>query len=433
MKIALVHDWLNGMRGGEKVLEVLCDVFPDASLYALFYEPDRVSEKIRRMNPRASILQRFPAPRRHYRHYLPLYPWAIRRFDMSPYDVVISSSHCAAKGVRLGARQLHICYCHAPMRYIWEQFDAYFGGKNRWRPASLAMMLCRGPLQRWDVATARRVNHFIANSEAVAHRIARYYGREATVVYPPADTERFRILDFGFSILDCGMKNAASEANADNQNPSQRYLKLQRTRRESRKSEGTDSSIQNPKSKIQNSTNRILRTNVQESNAYFLIVAALVPYKRIELAIEAVGRTGRVLWIVGEGPERRRLERLAGPSVCFLGWVSDDELVKLYNGCRALLFPGEEDFGITAVEAQACGRPVIALRKGGVLETVLERRTGLFFDEPTVGSLCESLEIFERTVFDRHVIRAHAESFGVDRCRRELETTIRGMLEPHGI
>lgn len=365
MKLALVHDWLNGMRGGEKVLEVLCDLFPDADLYTLFYEPDRVSEKIRRMNPRASALQRFPRPQRYYRHYLPLYPWAIGRFDMSAYDVVISSSHCAAKGVRLDKRQIHICYCHAPMRYIWEQFDAYFGGPNRWRLSSLAMRLCRGYLRRWDVATARRVNSFIANSHAVAHRIARYYEREATVIYPPVDADRFR---------PCAC----------------------------------------------------------EPGDYFLVVAALVPYKRIDLAVEACARMGRPLWIVGEGPERRRLERMAGSAVRWFGWVSDDELVRLYNGCRALVFPGEEDFGITAVEAQACGRPVIALRKGGVLESVLERRTGVFFDEPTVDSLCKAIATFDRTVFDSNVIRTHAEQFGGDRCRRELDTVIRKILEQHG-
>jgi len=370
MKLALVHDWLNGMRGGEKLLEVLCDIFPDADLYTLFYEPDRVSERIRRMNPRASVLQRFPQTRRYYRHYLFLYPWAIGRFDLSAYDVVISSSHCAAKGVRLNDRQIHICYCFTPMRYIWDQYDAYFGGPNRWRPSALLMRLWRKRLRAWDIATARRVNHFIAVSTTVAQRIACYYDREATVVYPPVDTERFRI-------ADCGLQKGEQD--------------------------------------------------------YFLIVAALVPYKRIGVAIEACARTNRALWIVGEGPERPRLERKAGPTVRFFGWVSDNELARLYNGCRALLFPGEEDFGITAVEAQACGRPVIALRKGGLLETVLDRRTGLFFNEPTVESLCEALATFDRTVFDRSVIRAHAEQFGGDHCRRELEGAIRTILRSHGI
>jgi len=365
MKVALVHDWLNGMRGGEKLLEVLCDLFPEAELYTLFYEPDRVSETIRRRNPRASVLQRFPLARRYYRLYLPLYPWAIGRLDMSPYDAVISSSHCAAKGVRLNDRQLHICYCHAPMRYIWEQYDVYFGGRNRWRPVSLAMRLWRDRLRQWDVATAQRVNHFIANSMAVAHRIRRYYGREARVIYPPVDTARFH-----------------------------------------------------PVGGIEGD--------------YFLVVAALVPYKRIDLAVEACTRLGQTLCIVGDGPQRRALERRAGPTVRFFGWVPDDELVRLYNGSQALLYPGEEDFGITAVEAQACGRPVIALRKGGVVETVREHRTGLFFREPTVEALCEVLEQFNRAMFDRGVIRAHAEQFGGDRCRTELDSTIREMLESHG-
>jgi len=367
MKLALVHDWLNGMRGGEKVLEVLCDLFPDADLYTLFYEPDRVSEKIRRMDPCPSVLQRFPFSRRFYRHLLPLYPWAIERFDMSIYDVVISSSHCAAKGVATGDSQVHICYCHAPMRYIWDQYEAYFGGRNRWRLSSLAMRFFRDRLRRWDVATARRVTAFIANSATVAERISRYYGRDAKVVHPPVDTEKFHPLAGGG---------------------------------------GGD---------------------------YFLVVSALVPYKRIDLAVEAFSRLGRPLVVVGEGPERRRLEKAAGPGIRLLGWVSDEELLKLYNGCRALIFPGEEDFGITAVEAQACGRPVIALRRGGVVESVREGRTGVFFDEPRVESLIEAVERFDRIVFDRGVIRAHAERFGGDRCRRELERVIREILADYGI
>ena len=365
MKLALVHDWLNGMRGGEKVLEVLCDIFPQADLYTLFYEPDRVSEKIRRMNPRASVLQRFPLARRHYRSLLPLYPWAIERFDLSSYDAVLSSSHCAAKGVKVNDRQVHICYCHAPMRYVWDQYEVYFGGRNRWRPASLAMRLWRERLRAWDLATARRVHHFIANSMAVAQRIRRFYQREARVVYPPVDTDRFH-----------------------------------------------------PVGGIE--------------GEYFLVVAALVPYKRIDLAVEACNRLDRELCIVGDGPERRRLERLAGPSVQFFGWVAEDELVRLYNGCRALLYPGEEDFGITAVEVQACGRPVIALRKGGVVETVLENRTGIFFRESSAEALCEAIGSFDEAVFDRGVIRSHAERYGGARCRTELSSTIGKWLEHHG-
>ncbi|MCX8035963.1 MAG: glycosyltransferase [Candidatus Sumerlaeia bacterium] len=366
MNVALIHDWLNGMRGGEKVLEVLCDLFPDAGLYTLFYEPDRVSEKIRRMDVHCSVLQRFPRARKHYRLYLPLYFWAVGQFDLSAYDVVISSSHCAAKSVRLNDRQIHICYCHTPMRYIWEQYEVYFGGRNRWRLPSLGMRLFRKRLQRWDVAAAQRVHHFIANSQSVSYRIRRYYNRESKIVYPPVDTDFFRPLP-------------------------------------------------------------------AEQADYFLVVAALVPYKRVDLAIEAFNRLGRPLWVVGTGPERRRLERMAGPNVKFWGWVSNAQLLEMYNHCRALIFPGEEDFGITAVEAQACGRPVIAYRKGGVTESVLDRRTGLFFKEPTAESLCEAVEVFGTLVFDRGVIRNHAEQFGGDRCRNKLSRTIQRMLQKHGL
>lgn len=366
MKVALVHDWLNGMRGGEKLLEVLCDLFPNAHLYTLFYEPDRVSEKIRRMNPRPSVLQRFPFARTRYRYYLPLYPWAIGRFDMAPYGAIISSSHCAAKGIRTRQGQPHICYCHAPMRYIWDQYESYFGGRNRWRPSSLLMRLLRDRLRRWDVATARRVTEFIANSATVAARIERFYGRNARVIYPPVDIEKFRPLE-------------------------------------------------------------------GPTGDYFLIVSALVPYKRIDLAVEAFSAIGKPLWIVGEGPERDRLERRSSPNIRFFGWVSDEQLLKLYNGCRALIFPGEEDFGITAVEAQACGRPVIALRKGGVVESVLDGRTGLFFDEPHPRALCQAVERFEKMRFDRGAIRANAERFGGERCRRQLQSAIQEILARHGI
>ncbi|MBM3333522.1 glycosyltransferase [Candidatus Sumerlaeota bacterium] len=366
MKVALVHDWLNGMRGGEKVLEVVCDIFPNADLYTLFYEPDFVSDKIRRMEPRPSVLQRFPFARRCYRHLLPLYPWAVERFDMSSYDAVISLSHCAAKGVRVAERQIHVCYCFTPMRYIWDQYGLYFEGPNRRRLQSLVMRLCRERLRSWDVSTAQRVSRFIAASMAVTHRIARYYNREAAVVHPPVDTDRFRPLDV-------------------------------------------------------------------KQNDYFLIVAAIVPYKRIDLAVETFSRMGRRLLVAGDGPERSRLERRAGRSVRFLGWVSDEQLVELYNGCRALIFPGEEDFGITALEAQACGRPVIALRRGGALETVVEGRTGLFFSEQTSEALSQAVESFDSLSFDRTVIRAHAEKFGRDRFRRELEKTILGILSEHGL
>jgi glycosyltransferase involved in cell wall biosynthesis len=285
---------------------------------------------------------------------------------MCVYDLIISSSHCAAKGVGVEEGQMHICYCHAPMRYIWDQYEAYFGGRNRWRLASLGMRLWRERLRKWDLKTAEAVTEFIANSATVAHRIKEYYGREAEIVHPPVDTEQFRPV-------------GGHEGN------------------------------------------------------YYLVVAALVPYKRVDVAVEAFTRMEKPLWIVGEGPERKRLQRMAGPQVRFLGWVDDEELVRIYNACRALIYPGEEDFGITAVEVQACGRPVIALRRGGVVETVRERRTGLFFDQPTPEALCDAVRSLDTTVFDRGVIRAHAERFTSRHCRDELEKKIRKILDRHGV
>jgi glycosyltransferase involved in cell wall biosynthesis len=360
--VALTHDWLTGMRGGEKVLEGLCELFPHADIFTLFHAKGSVSDTIERHRISTSLVQHLPFARSHYRRYLPLFPTAIEQFDLDRYDLVISSSHCAAKAVIVPGRARHICYCHSPMRYAWDQFDAYFGPA---RVGRLASRWIYGPmlrrLARWDAATASRVGRFIANSRHVAGRIGRYYNREATVVYPPVDTSFYQ---------------------PDTTGP----------------------------------------------GSHFLVVSALVPYKRIDLAIAACERVGARLRIVGDGPDRDRLARQATPLVEFLGQLGQDDILAEYRSALAVLMPGEEDFGIVPVEAQACGRPVVALGRGGALETVVPGETGVLFDEPTVDALAAALERVPKTHFDSDRIRRHALQFSrarhLDALRAVIEDTL---------
>lgn len=349
-RVAFIHDWLNGMRGGEKVLEAMLEVLPGADIYTLLLERNKLSPAIAARPISTSFVQRLPFARRLYRYYLPLFPRAIERFDLSAYDLVVSTSHCVAKGANVPRDRLHISYVHTPARYLYGFRREYVGSS----PLKRAGMALLAPsVKRWDQRTVERVDHFLANSRNVAARIRLYYGRDADVMYPPADTAFF---------------TPGTEAPGD----------------------------------------------------FFLIVSALVPYKRIELAVETFTRLGLPLIVAGSGPLRRRLERSAGPTVTFLGWLPDEEVRALLRRCRALIFPGEEDFGIVPVEAMACGRPVIALRRGGALETVVENKTGLFFDEQTPECLADALERFEHTAFDPAACRRHAEAFSKERFKREF-------------
>jgi glycosyltransferase involved in cell wall biosynthesis len=363
LRVALVHDWLNGMRGGEKVLAALCERYPDADVFTLFYEPGTVSDTIGRHRIITSTLQRLPFARAHYRRYLPLYPTAIEQFNLDAYDLVISSSHCAAKAIIAPGRARHLCYCHSPMRYAWDQFDAYFGPERVGAVAS--RWLYRPMLQhlaRWDAATASRVGRFVANSQHVAGRIRRYYNREATIVYPPVDTIFY---------------------NSDGTPPGR----------------------------------------------HFLIVSALVPYKRIDVAIEACRRVGATLRIAGDGPDRDRLERLADGHVEFVGRLSDDQIRDEYRRALAILLPGEEDFGIVPVEAQACGRPVVALARGGALETTTPGETGILFDDLTPASMAAALEAVAAAQFDPERLRANAQRFSRERHVERMHTVIHETLD----
>ena len=347
-RVAIVHDWLTGMRGGEKVLEAICELYPHADIYTLVHVQGSVSERIESHRIRCSAVQRFPGAGRLYRQYLPFFPMMVETFDLDRYDLVISSSHCAAKSVIRRASATHICYCHSPMRYAWDQFEAYFGPAQVGRVKSRLLRPVLAHLARWDAATAGRVDRFLANSQYVAGRIRRYYNRGSTVVHPPVDTTFYR--------------------------PS-------------------------------------ASTPAQRPQPSFLIVSALVPYKRLEVAIDACRRVGARLTIVGQGPEEARLRARAGGAVDFLGWRTDEEIRDLYQQAAAVLLPGTEDFGMVPVEAQACGTPVVALAVGGACETVQDQVTGVLVRDDSIAAFAEGLDRVRSLKRDPQTFRAHAERF----------------------
>jgi glycosyltransferase involved in cell wall biosynthesis len=358
VKVALVHDWVTGMRGGERVLEVLCERYPDAELFTLLYVPGSVTPVIERRRIHTSAIQYLPGVRRYYRECLPLFPILIEQFDLEPFDLVISSSHCVAKSVLARADAVHICYCHTPMRYAWDQFDAYFGAERIGWAANRVMRSVMAGLARWDRATSDRVDRYVTNSQHVAGRIRTYYNRDSIVIYPPVDTDFF-----------------------------------------------------DPDSIV--------------PDRYALMVSALVPYKRIDVAIDACRRARLPLKIAGSGPDRARLERTAaGTDIEFLGWVSDDRLRDLYRHASLTLLTGEEDFGIAPVESQACGRPVVALARGGALETVIPGETGVLVEEPTAAAFAEGIARVLDARFDPGAIRAHAEQFGRQRFVEDIGAVI---------
>jgi glycosyltransferase involved in cell wall biosynthesis len=360
VRLAFVHDWLTGMRGGEKVLEALCARWPRADVYTLVHVPGRVTPVIDRRRIRQSFVGRLPGMGAAYRFALPLFPVAVELFDLDGYDLVVSTSHCAVKSVVTAGRTRHLCYCFTPMRYAWDQFDAYFG-EARLGPVSRPMRLVLARLARWDAATSGRPQRYVAISQYVAERIRRYYNRRSVVVHPPVDTDFF--------------------------SPA-----------------------------------------AVTPEPFALVVGAFVPYKRVDLAIEACRIAGIPLKIVGHGPERSRLERLGGPGVEFLGSLADAEVRDLYRRARAVLLPGEEDFGLVPVEAQACGRPVVALNRGGARETVIDGVTGVLVDEPTAEALAGGLARLEGLALDPRAIRAHALSFSRDRFLAAMESMMEDLV-----
>src|SRR6266540_6217359 len=346
-RIAVIHDWLTGMRGGESVLEGILDVVPDAELFTLFHFPGKVSAKIESRPIHTSSLQGIASRVSDYRKLLPLFPRAVRQWDLSRFDRIISSSHCVAKGVDPRGKP-HLCYCHTPMRYIWDRFNDYF---PRSRPLMRATVsLFKPGLRRWDVKTAANVTQFVANSNFVRDRIQQFYGRDAQIIHPFVD-------DVFFS-------------------PPLR----------------------------------------KEREDFDLIISALAPYKRLDLALG----TGRPLVIIGDGPMRKALQRQAGPNVTFLGAVSREVILDYVSRARTLVLPGVEDFGITPLEAMALGTPVVAFRAGGALDTVVEGRTGIFFDEPVVHSLRAALDSAGGRTWNREEIREHATAFSRARFQQQF-------------
>ena len=369
MKVALVHDWLTGLRGGERCLEVFCELFPDAPIYTLIHRKELISQSIERHPIIPSALNVLPFVSKYYRYLLPLFPWAIETFNLEGFDCILSSTHCVAKGVRVPAGTCHQSYIHTPMRYVWDAHEQYCRGETGFGFEALGMKIFRSRLQKWDVQSNRDVHNFIANSHHVAERVHRHYRREANVVHPPVDCQAFSI---------------------------------------SEKDEG-----------------------------FYLMVTAFAPYKRVDLAIQAANELKRPLKIVGQGQEERYLRSIAGPTVDFLGWQGDETVRELYRACRALLFPGEEDFGIVPLEAMACGKPVIAYGKGGVRETVRPLNpipevsqpfapTGVFFYEPSSQALIKAIDLFEsrKNELSPHAIRAHVEPFD----RRHFKDRIKQVI-----
>lgn len=366
LRVVLTHDWLTGMRGGEKVLEVFCRQWPDARLFTLLHRTGSVSNAIERLRPNTSVLQCLPGVHQYYRYLLPLMP-LVANWRIPECDLVLSSSHCVAKGAQAPAGVPHVCYCFTPMRYAWHMKDAYFAekGVKGW----LIDWIMR-QMREWDRKTSEGVSHFIAISKTVQQRIYECYDRESVVIYPPVDTDFYTPSD-------------------------------------------------------------------EDREDYYLLFSAFAPYKRLDVAIEACNHLKKRLIVIGTGQEERKLRSIAGPTIEFLGWQSNEVVRNHMRRCRALLFPGEEDFGIVPVEAMACGTPIIAYDRGGATDTVnpanrphLGAPTGMWFEEQDADCLADCLLDFEKDsdAFDPHALRKHALAFSYPRFENQIMQYIRTVL-----
>jgi glycosyltransferase involved in cell wall biosynthesis len=365
LKVAIVHDWLNQIGGAEEVLETLMDMFPQASVFTSIYWRERMPLAYRQWDIHTTWMDRLPGIYRHHQPYLLLYPMAFGGLDLGDYDLVISNKSAFCLGVRTSSKTRHICYCLTPTRFVWD-FGTYVHREQIGQGARLLVSPFVRWLQRWERAAADRVDAFVAISREVQDRVRRVYGRESTVIYPPVNTNH-----------QGPVGQAAADLPGD----------------------------------------------------YFLIVSRLIPYKRIDLAIQAFNELGLPLLIAGDGRDRTSLESMAGPNVRLLGYVPDEEVSALMAGCRGFLFPGREDFGIAPVKAMAAGRPVIAFAGGGALDTVVEGVTGAFFHEQTPESLREAVSRFDQMTFDPAVIQRHARQFGTAVFKEQLAALIEEELD----
>jgi glycosyltransferase involved in cell wall biosynthesis len=355
MKVALIHYWLVGMRGGEKVLEELCRLYPGADIFTHVVRPEKISDALKSHRITTSFISKLPFAAAQYQKYLPLMPLALEQFDLRGYDLVISSESGPAKGVITTEDTLHLCYCHTPMRYLWGMYHDYRESAGALTRAVMTPAFHR--LRQWDVASAARVDHFIANSSTVQRRIAKAYRRASDVIHPPVAVENF-----------------------------------------------APGAVQD----------------------YYLHVGQLVPYKRVDIAIEAFNRLGKKLVIAGDGSEAAKLKRIAGPTITFTGPQTADQLRQLYAGCQALIFPGEEDFGIVPVEAMASGRPVIGYDKGGIRDSVRDGTSGILYPDQSVDSLVAAIARYEGQAggFSPAAIAAEAARFSAARFRAEMTALI---------
>jgi len=366
MKIALVHDYLNQYGGAERVLEAFCEIFPDAPIFTLIYAPEKFYKGaiFTKRKIKTSFLQKVPFAKSKHRLFPLLMPIAVEYFDLSDYDLILSDSASFAKGVITKPESLHICYCHTPPRYIWDDCHKYIEEFGLPKIIKKLIPFFISYIRLWDREAAMRVDKFLCNSNFVARRIAKYYKRKAVVIYPPVDTDAFFISN-------------------------------------------------------------------EPKDSYFLMVGRLLAYKRFDIAVKVFNKLGEPLKIIGDGPERKRLEKIAKKNIEFLGEIYEKDLVRLYQGCKAFVFPQEEDFGIVPLEAMACGKPVIAYRGGGALESVKEGETGIFFDEQTPKSLIQAVENFQSKKFNPEKIRRHALKFSKERFKKEIKSFVEKSWQEH--
>ena len=356
MKKALIHEWFSVYGGAERCIESFTNIWNDFDIYALidFLSDEERETILKGKKANTSFIQNLPFAQTKYRNYLPLFPFAIEQFDLRDYDLIISSSHAVAKGVLTHSNQLHISYIHTPIRYAWDLYHQYLNesGLNRGVKGILAKYFLH-KIRLWDISTINRVDYYIANSQYIARRIKKIYGKDSKVIYPPVDIDKFQLYE--------------------------------------------------------------------KKEDYYFTMSRMVPYKKIDLIVEAFSKTDKKLVVAGTGPDFEKIKKLATPNIELLGYIDDSEAINYMQRAKAFLFSAVEDFGITPVEAQACGTPVICLGKGGTKETILDGETGIHFQEQKIDSLLEAVEKFERSEFEPKKIRANAERFSKQRFEKEIE------------